>query len=85
MNQNVTNRPKIDEVDQDSEKFILNFICHNTKKLIFLSHNLKFFSHTKLNTSHAQLKIFLSLSLMHVHTHTHTHTHRQTQTHTTYG
>ena len=39
MNQNVTKWPKIDEVDQDSENFILNFICHNTKKLIFLSHN----------------------------------------------
>ena len=53
---------------------ILNFICHNTKRLIFLSHNLKFFSHTNLNASHAQLKSFLSLSLSHTHTHTHTHT-----------
>ena len=82
MNQNVTKSLKIDEVDQDSENFILNFICHNTKKLIFLSHNLKFFSHTNLNTSHAQLKYF-SLSLS--RTRTHTHTHKQTQTHTTYG
>ena len=31
---------------------ILNFICHNTKKLIFMSHNIKFLSHTNLNGSH---------------------------------
>ena len=67
--------PKIDEVDQDSENYILNFICHTTKNSSLtqtwmpLMHNLN-------------LSLSLSLSLTHAHTHIHTHTHTHTNTDT---
>ena len=78
MNQNVTKWPKIDEVDPDSENYILNFICHTTKNSSLTQTWMPLMDNLNLS-----LSLSLSLSISHActHTHTHTHTHTNTDTH----